>query len=38
LNSGSEIVTGTPEEFTAAMKSDMSKLGKIIKDASLREK
>jgi tripartite-type tricarboxylate transporter receptor subunit TctC len=38
LLSGSEIVTGSSQEFTADMKSDMSKFCKIIKDASLAEK
>ncbi len=35
---GSEVVTGTPEEFAAAIKSDMTNLGKIIRDSRLSEK
>ncbi len=37
LNSGVETVGNTPREFAAAIKSDMNKLGKIIKDAGIRE-
>ncbi len=38
LATGSEVVTGTPEEFSAAIKSDMTNLGKIIREARLSEK
>lgn len=38
LNAGSEVATGTPEAFAIAIKSDMTKLGKVIKDARLYEK
>ena len=38
LHAGSEPVTGTPEAFAFAIKSDMTKLGKVIKDARLHEK
>ena len=33
---GLETVAGTPEEFAAAMKSDMAKWGKLIRDAGIR--
>ena len=36
LNTGSEVATGSPEQFAAAIKSDMTKLGKVIKDARIR--
>ena len=36
LLTGSEIVSSSPEEFAAAIKSDMTRFGKIIKDARLR--
>ncbi len=36
LNVGAEIVGGSPEQFAAAMKSDMTRLGKVIKDAGIR--
>lgn len=38
LSTGSEVVTGSPEEFSAAIKSDMANLGKIIREARLSEK
>ena len=38
VNTGSEVATSTPEEFAAAIRSDMTTLGKVIKDARLREK
>ena len=36
LSMGVEPVANTPEEFAAAMKIDMAKMSKLIKDASLR--
>jgi tripartite-type tricarboxylate transporter receptor subunit TctC len=36
LRSGNEPVSSTPEEFTAVIKADMGKIGKVIKDAGLR--
>ena len=38
LHSGSEVATSSPEAFAMAIKSDMTKLGKVIKDAKLNEK
>lgn len=38
LNTGSEIATGTPEAFAAAINSDMTKFGKVIREARLQEK
>jgi len=37
LNSGVEAVGGTPEQFGATVQSEMVRLGKVIKDAGLRE-
>jgi tripartite-type tricarboxylate transporter receptor subunit TctC len=37
LNSGVETVGNSPREFAAAIRSDMTKLGKVIKDAGIRE-
>jgi len=37
FSSGAEAIGSTPEQFGAAMKSDMAKWGKLIKDAGLRE-
>jgi tripartite-type tricarboxylate transporter receptor subunit TctC len=31
-----ETVGGSPQEFAAAIKSDMARLGKVIKDAGIR--
>ena len=36
LDSGVEVVGSSPEEFAAAMKSDMSRVGKVIRDAGIR--
>ena len=36
LRSGNEPVSSTPEEFTAIIKADMGKIGKVIKDSGLR--
>ena len=38
LSSGSEVATGSPEAFAAAISSDMTKFGKVIRDARLQEK
>jgi tripartite-type tricarboxylate transporter receptor subunit TctC len=38
LASGSEVATGTPEAFAAAINSDMTKFGKVIREARLLEK
>jgi hypothetical protein len=34
---GVETVGSTPEQFTAAMKAEMSRMGKVIRDAGIRE-
>jgi tripartite-type tricarboxylate transporter receptor subunit TctC len=36
LNAGVEVVGNTPEEFAAAMKADMARVAKVIKDAGIR--
>src|SRR5262249_40543997 len=36
LNSGGEAVGSSPEEFRAAIKSDVAKWGKVIKDAGIQ--
>ena len=36
-NAGVEVVAGTADEFTAVIKSEMARLGKVIKDAGIRE-
>ena len=36
LNVGVEVVVSSPEEFATAIKSEMAKLGKVIKDAGIR--
>ena len=36
LNAGMEIATSTPDQFTAAIKSDTTRLGKLIKDAGIK--
>ena len=36
FNAGVEVVGNTPEQFTAEIKSEMSRLGKVIKDAGIR--
>ena len=36
LNAGIEVVTGTPAQFVAEVKSDMARWGKVIKDAGIR--
>ena len=35
---GVEVVASSPQEFAATMKSEMARLGKVIKDAGLQEK
>lgn len=37
LNASVEVVGGTPAQFAAAIKSEMSRMGKVIKDAGIRE-
>ena len=34
---GVEVVGSTPEQFTAARKTEMSRMGKVIRDAGIRE-
>jgi len=36
LSTGVEAVGGSPKEFAAAIKSDMARMGKVIKDAGIR--
>jgi tripartite-type tricarboxylate transporter receptor subunit TctC len=36
LNVGVDVVGSSPEELAAAVKSDMVRLGKMIKDAGIR--
>src|SRR5262249_43553510 len=36
FNAGVETVGSTPDELAARVKSDMSRLGKLIKDANIR--
>ena len=36
FNAGTETVGGTPEQFAAAVKSDIERLGKVIRDAGLK--
>lgn len=37
FNTGTEIVASTPEELTATMKSEINRMGKVIKDAGIRD-
>ena len=37
LNLSVEPVGSSPQEFTATMKSEMTRLGKVIKDAGIRD-
>ena len=37
FNAGIEVVGNSPEEFAALIKADMNKMGKVIKDAGIRE-
>jgi tripartite-type tricarboxylate transporter receptor subunit TctC len=36
INAGMEPVSNTPEQFSAAIKSEMTRMGKVIKDAGIR--
>jgi tripartite-type tricarboxylate transporter receptor subunit TctC len=36
FNAGNEVVANTPREFSAYMKADMQKMGKVIRDAGIR--
>ena len=36
FNTGVEVVASTPEQFGAAVKSEMDRMGKVIKDAGIR--
>jgi tripartite-type tricarboxylate transporter receptor subunit TctC len=36
LNAGTEPIGSTPEQLAAAMKADMSKMDKVIKEAGIR--
>ncbi|MSQ73699.1 MAG: tripartite tricarboxylate transporter substrate binding protein [Betaproteobacteria bacterium] len=36
LGSGAEIIGGTPEQFAAKIKSEIIRMGKVIKDAGIR--
>ena len=36
LNTGVETVGSTPDAFTAAIKSDTVRMGKVIKDAGIK--
>jgi tripartite-type tricarboxylate transporter receptor subunit TctC len=36
LAAGNEVVASSPERLTALMKTDMARLGKVIKDAGIR--
>ena len=37
FNGGIEIVGNTPEEFAAGIKAEMARLGKVIREAGIRE-
>jgi len=37
FNSGVEVVASSPQELAAAIKSEMTRLGKVIRDAGIRE-
>jgi tripartite-type tricarboxylate transporter receptor subunit TctC len=37
FNAGVEVVGSSPEEFMATVKSDMVRMGKVIKDAGIHE-
>jgi tripartite-type tricarboxylate transporter receptor subunit TctC len=36
FNSGAEVVAGSPEQFRTAVKAEMTRLGKVIRDAGIR--
>ena len=35
-NTGSEVVASSPEQFAAVIKSEMARMGKVIKAAGIR--
>jgi tripartite-type tricarboxylate transporter receptor subunit TctC len=37
INAGVEVVGSSPEQFTAVIKADMARMGKVIKDAGIRD-
>lgn len=37
LNNGSEVVGGTPEQFSAAIKADVARWSRLIQDSSIRD-
>jgi tripartite-type tricarboxylate transporter receptor subunit TctC len=37
LASGAEIIAGSPEQLAAAMKNEIARLGKVIRDAGIRD-
>jgi len=37
MNAGVEVVASTADEFSTVIKSEMSRLGKVIKEAGIRE-
>ena len=37
FNAGMEVIASTPAQLTATMKSEMTRWGKLIKDANIRE-
>jgi tripartite-type tricarboxylate transporter receptor subunit TctC len=36
LNTGSEVVASSPEQFDTTIKSEMARMGKVIKAAGIR--
>ena len=38
LGAGVEVIASSPQEFAAALKSEMARLGKVIEEAGMREK
>ena len=37
FNSGTEVVGSSPEQFADAIKSEMTRMGKVFKDPGFRE-
>jgi tripartite-type tricarboxylate transporter receptor subunit TctC len=37
LRTGSEVIGSSPSDFSTAMKADMARMGKLIRDASIRD-
>ena len=37
FNAGAEVIGGTPESFTALIRADIARLGKVIRDAGIRD-